>query len=117
MRILRRYNMTYRLFLDDLRMPPDRTWVVCRSVAAAKQYIADYGWPAFVTFDHDLGMASAEEAPTGYDFAKWLCEQDQESPWMAKSKFWWYVHSANPVGAANINSYLRWYMAKFVIEE
>lgn len=113
--------MTYRMYVDDLRNPPDRSWVVCRSVAAAQEYIEVYGYPYFISFDHDLGMktsgvtpggivlAAEEEAPTGYDLTKWLCECDLDSPWMRRLNFRYQVHSANPVGKANIYGYLDHY--------
>lgn len=110
-------QMSYKLYIDDLRNPPDRSWVVVRSVAAAQEYIEAYGFPSFISFDHDLGMkgkilpsglwvGEEEEQPTGYDFAKWLCEKDMDEPWMSRLKFSYQVHSANPVGAANITGYL-----------
>lgn len=116
----------YKMYLDDVRMPPDGTWVVCRSMAAAQEYISAYGYPRFISFDHDLGMkltrqgsnlivlAEEEEAPSGYDFVKWLCAQDQEEPWMGKLKFDWNIHSANPVGARAMHQYLVWYCDRFV---
>jgi hypothetical protein len=119
--------MSYKMYLDDVRNPPDGTWVVCRSMAAAVEYIQEYGFPYFISFDHDLGMklkrredsviviaSEDEEAPSGYDFVKWLCAQDQETPWMAKNKFDWNIHSANPVGAKAMHQYLVWYNERFV---
>lgn len=118
--------MTYRLFLDDLRNPPDRSWVTCRSVAAAQEYIEAYGYPYLISFDHDLGMKTtgvaggfiilAQEvvAPTGYDFAKWLCECDLDEPWMSRLNFRYQVHSANPVGKRNIDGYLSHYFKAVV---
>lgn len=112
--------MTYRMYIDDLRNPPDRSWVVVRSVEAAQAYISEYGFPYLISFDHDLGMKGkllpsglwvGEEVdlPSGYDFAKWLVEQDMDKPWMAAVDFKYIVHSANPVGAANIYGYLNNY--------
>lgn len=106
--------MTYRMFLDDIRNPPKGEWVVVRSYEEATKYIIDNGMPNFVSFDHDLG---ATEPPysipheTGYDFAKWLCEVDMDFGWLPKD-FDFKVHSANPVGAQNIESYLRNYLSQ-----
>lgn len=113
-------QMSYKLYIDDLRNPPDRSWVVVRSVAAAKEYIQTYGYPHFISFDHDLGMkgkilpnglwvGEETEQPDGYDFAKWLCAMDMDEPWMSRLKFSYQVHSANPIGSANIIGYLNNY--------
>lgn len=113
--------MSYKMYLDDLRNPPDRSWVVVRSVAAAQEYIFTYGYPSVISFDHDLGMkgkilpnglwvGEEEEQPTGYDLAKWLCEKDMDAPWMSSRKFRYEVHSANPIGSANIHGYLSHYI-------
>lgn len=112
--------MSYKLYIDDLRNPPDRSWVVVRSVDAAKEYIQTYGYPHFISFDHDLGMkgkilpnglwvGEETEQPDGYDFAKWLCAMDMDEPWMSRLKFSYQVHSANPIGSANIIGYLNNY--------
>lgn len=118
--------MSYKMFIDDIRNPPDRTWVVVRSVDAAIEYIQSHGFPRFISFDHDLGLklqiqpsgvgilladgAEDTEAPSGFNFAKWLVEQDLEIHWMSAG-FDYQVHSANPVGAANIRGLLDQYMS------
>lgn len=103
------------MYLDDIRTPYDG-WVLVRSMAEAVNYIKKHGYPMVISFDHDLGMVGQTkgklwvgqevEAPNGYDFAKWLVEQDMIEPWMLKNNFRFYVHSANPVGAANIKGLL-----------
>lgn len=118
--------MPYKMYIDDIRNPPDRTWVVVRSVEAATSYIALYGYPSFISFDHDLGLklrirdddsiiliadgAEDVEAPSGFDFAKWLVNQDLDTNWM-DAGFAYQVHSANPVGAANIRGLLDQYLS------
>lgn len=105
--------MGYVMFLDDVRDPgwvyPTRDcrgWIVCRSVDEAINVIADLGWPEWISFDHDLG----EGEPTGMDLAKWLVNGDCEHGSMPRG--WSYaVHSANPVGAANIRGLLDGYLA------
>lgn len=106
--------MTYCLFLDDLRDPSwvyplrdSSNWTVCRSAADAQQAVLEGGCPEWISFDHDLG----DNVPTGYSFARWLVDQDldQEGQWMPKD-FSFEVHSANPVGAANIRALLSNYL-------
>ena len=54
--------------------------------------------------DHDLGgrayVNSFGEEPTGYTVAKWLSENPDRQPNTI------YIHSFNPVGAANMHSLL-----------
>lgn len=89
--------MCYNLFLDDLRAPPDQTWVVLRSVAAAKQYVAEYGLPAKMSLDHDLG---GEDAPV---FLRWLIDELLDGTLVMTKHIDFNVHSANPVGVNNLH--------------
>jgi hypothetical protein len=105
--------MSYRLFLDDVRDPtwvyPDEdpsTYVVCRSFDEAVAVCEARGCPSFVSFDHDLG----EDVPTGMDFARWLVERDLQHAFFPEN-FSWRVHSANPIGAANIEGLMSGYLA------
>ena len=102
----------YRLFLDDERDPARvyprehvGDWIVCRSVAEALDVFSDLGWPEWISFDHDLG----NDQPTGMDLAKWLVNRDIEVGGMP-ADFTYEVHSANPVGAANIRGLLDGYL-------
>lgn len=95
------------LYLDDERTPKtDQDWIIVRSFAEAVAYVAENGIPEYISFDHDLGL---EES--GYDFAKWLVEQELDGHHMFPDEFEYNVHSANPIGAANIvgilDSYLK----------
>lgn len=98
--------MTYSLFIDDERHPPSKSpignkWVVVRTMHEAIDYINAAGFPAFISFDHDLGP----DQPTGYDFAKWIVERDLEDDLLPEN-FKFEVHSQNPVGAENIKRLL-----------
>ena len=103
--------MTYRMFIDDERLPFEEDYVVVRSVEEAKRTIDILGYPGMVSFDHDLG----ENVETGYDFAKWLIETDQDSDWWYfPSRFEFYVHSQNPIGKENIEKlFSNYYRHKF----
>jgi hypothetical protein len=98
-------KMTYRLFLDDIRDPPDDTWVIARSFDEAVNIVLTNGFPCIVSFDHDLG----DNSKTGKDFANWLVERDLDTAAMSDT-FSFTVHSANPPGAANICSILTNYL-------
>lgn len=95
-----------KLFLDDLRFPLKPTWTIARSYDEAVRLVEQYGFPSKVSFDHDLG-----DGPTGCDFAHYLINLDLDKGLMPEH-FSFRVHSANPIGAANIegllSGYLRW---------
>ena len=126
--------MRYRLYLDDIRYPPDNhpDWRIARNYHDALWYVKTYGLPYHVSFDHDLadvhyadenyssrelflgddGKFSAPYEFTGYDFAKWLCQWIMDNdPDM--TDFTFNVHSANPVGADNIRNYMANFLHKW----
>lgn len=106
--------MTYPLFIDDERFPPDdgQAWKVARNLAEVASLIKEFGPPNFISFDHDLG----EREPTGYDIAKKFVAGDlgelvgTEFARGLPAGFSFYVHSQNPVGAENIRSLLQNYL-------
>ncbi len=96
------------LFLDDERFPANdgHDWIIVRSFDEAISHVSKHGLPNHVSFDHDLG-----EGKNGYDFVKWLVEQDlTESGKIIPEGFTYYTHSQNPIGVANINAYLQHYL-------
>ena len=113
--------MSYKLFLDDERMPGHATWialpagpyVIVRTYLQFTNYIIAHGLPEFVTFDHDLaechyaafsrGEEYTGDVPTGLDCAKWLVEycRNIDLPFPD-----FLVHSMNPIGAENIYAYI-----------
>jgi hypothetical protein len=98
--------MPYKLFLDDIRNPPDDSWIVARSYNELIKIVSERGAPDHVSFDHDLGIESyGTVARSGYDAAWWFVNNGI----VLKS---FTVHSANPVGAENIRRLLENY-AKF----
>lgn len=97
----------YWLYIDDLRMPKtDQNWIIVRNFEEGVKLVEELGFPAYVSFDHDLGEYGDEK--TGYDFAKWLVECDIIHDVMTED-FDFNVHSANPVGAENIEKYIKNY--------
>ncbi len=83
----------------------DQMFRIARTVEEAKGLIGRYGMPTFISFDHDLG----EDSPPAIEFAKYLVEKDLDGITFPDG-FSWFVHSANPVGRANIESYMENYM-------
>lgn len=117
----------YNLFLDDIRMPNDVTWVnlpmkvytIVRNYADFVKIIENQGIPKFVAFDHDLSMAhygdglhgdvidyNKYEEKTGYDCAKYLVQECSKKGVKHPP---YVVHSMNPVGKQNIISYVESY--------
>lgn len=89
----------YNLYIDDLRNPPaDREWVVCRSSQEALDRIMEIGMPSFISFDHDLG-----EDDTTMIFLRRLVNEVWDGQTVIPD---YQIHSANPVGAQNIRSFM-----------
>ena len=99
--------MTWKLFIDDERFPIDENQVIARSVNEAIALMETNGCPIEINFDHDLGF----NVNSGFDLVKWMVEKDlDENQTFIPSEFKFYVHSQNPVGAKNIESYLLNYL-------
>jgi len=88
-----------KLFVDDLRDPPDDTWTVARTAEAAIALLSSREVEE-LSLDHDLG----EGEDTGYCVAAWLEEKVWEG-WSPPRVL--EVHSLNPVGARRIRQAFR----------
>lgn len=97
-----------KLFIDDIRDPVTDDFVVVRSYSESLVYLRAFGCPEFISFDHDLGDAKEN---TGFDVVKWMVERDlNNNGEFIPDNFEYYVHSANPVGKANIIGLLENYL-------
>ncbi|EOR9074226.1 cyclic-phosphate processing receiver domain-containing protein [Escherichia coli] len=100
--------MSYSMFLDDIRDPekyyPNQNMVLCRDYESACAYVNEHGLPQFISFDHDLGDVGEDEK-TGYSFAKFLIDYMVENN--ISTGFDYIIHSSNPVGKVNIDTYLQ----------
>jgi len=95
-----------RLYIDDIRDPKGEFDAVMRNSEQAIRWMKIYGCPDFISFDHDLGGDD-----TAMVVVKWMVERDlDENGDFIPYDFTFFVHSANPVGAANISGYLNAYM-------
>jgi hypothetical protein len=97
--------MSYKMFLDDERMPITDDFVVVRSVSAAQEYIRQHGFPHYISFDNDLG----ENMQEGRHLAAWLVEQDLDHGILPVG-FDFYVHSQNPIARQAIQGLLSSYL-------
>jgi hypothetical protein len=92
-----------KIWLDDIRPPPDRDFVWCRNAQQCiKIIVYNSEEIEFISFDHDLGnyKGKYEYDNTGYFVAKYIEELVFINPQMKRFK--WEVHSANPVGRRSI---------------
>lgn len=94
--------MILKLWLDDIRTPPDNTWIHVYSADTAFDLIEIVGLYQFevMSLDHDLG----DNVPTGYDFLNkiehMVSENTQDVPTIM-------IHSANPVGRKNMEAAIK----------
>lgn len=108
--------MNKKLYLDDIRVPRTKDWVIVRSYKEFVDWITLNGLPDEISFDHDLSDVKEEvldfdkyqdhREMTGYDCAKWLCEYCLDNGLPIPK---WNVHSANTVGKQNIDGILNNY--------
>ncbi|MEI8082079.1 MAG: cyclic-phosphate processing receiver domain-containing protein [Actinomycetes bacterium] len=82
-----------KLRVDDLRDPPDTTWVIARDYGPAIEILAT-GRVRTVSLDHDLGP---EE--TGLDICLWM---SREGIWPKTI----VLHTANPLGREDMYDHL-----------
>lgn len=71
------------------------------TVEAAISHIQKYGCPDFISFDNDLRTQKE-----GIDLAKWLVEEDLNSPGFIGEGFKFFVHSQNVIAKERIYSLL-----------
>ena len=129
--------MKNKIYLDDVRTPIDKDWLVVRNFHEFVNLVNKIGLTSIslISLDHDLGDSAMQEyynnvsknykldynnieEKTGYDAAKWLVgefyalnENRVNMSWFDKKqkpiKFpEVVVHSANPIGSANIMGYI-----------
>jgi len=114
----------HKIYLDDVRTPHDKEWVVVRNYDEFVSVVKELGLENIevISLDHDLGDTAMSEwknnvylnyelnydnikEMTGYDAAKWLVGQ-----WMdGKPVVTVWTHSANAIGSANIMGYINNY--------
>lgn len=118
------------LYLDDERIPTEtipgyEPWVVVKNYHEFVHYTEHNGLPDFITFDHDLADEhisdftlqtsingcclpdyESYQEKTGLDCARWLVKYCEENALPLPSCA---VHSFNPVGANNIQSFINGY--------
>jgi hypothetical protein len=95
-----------RLYIDDIRFPKTEFDFIARSSLSAIQYMDSEGCPDYISFDHDLGGDD-----TAMIVVKWMIKRDLDNNGgFIPDNFEFNVHTANPVGGANISGYLNSYL-------
>ena len=115
------------LYLDDVRIPTDDSWQVVKDYTEFVSHIRLNGLENYevISLDHDLGEQAMDEfynnalpnytlnydnivnEKTGLDCAKWLVAESMNKKIPLPQI---YVHSANPIGSANIMGYINNYL-------
>ncbi len=115
------------LYLDDVRTPNSENWTVVRNYDEFVSHIMLNGLENYevISLDHDLGEESMYEyytnvknnftlnydnivnEKTGMDCAKYLVAKSMEKGIPLPQI---YIHSANPIGSANMMGYVNNYL-------
>jgi hypothetical protein len=94
------------LFIDDIGVPLAPDWVIARTSFEAITVLKARGCPFEISFDHDLGGDD-----TAMVVAKELVSKDLDAGGgFIPTDFAYSVHSANPIGKANIEGLLEAYL-------
>lgn len=105
------------IFIDDLRNPKyyfDNIENVFSAtsynkfVALLNYLYMKYGHIDEIWFDHDLG----DESKSGYDCAKYLIDFCDKYNLTIPQ---YHIHSANPIGRQNIESYIKSYQKSLTL--
>lgn len=118
-------NSKLRLYLDDIRTPVDKDWIVVRNYDEFVASIKLHGLGNFeiISLDHDLGEGAMIEyytnvknnyvldynnieERTGMDCCRYLVSESMNEKIPLPQI---YVHSANPIGSANMMGYINNY--------
>jgi hypothetical protein len=115
------------LYLDDIRIPTDKSWQVVTNYNQFISHVRLNGLENYevISLDHDLGEEAMNEfynnalpnyklnydnilnEKTGLDCVKWLVAESMNKKIPLPQI---YVHSANPIGSANMMGYVNNYL-------
>jgi len=119
-------NNRLRLYLDDIRTPVDDDWIVVRNYDefVAQLKLNGLGNFEVISLDHDLGEGAMVEyytnvknnymldynnieERTGMDCCRYLVSDSMNEKIPLPQV---YIHSANPIGSANMMGYINNYL-------
>lgn len=100
-------RVSYNLFIDDRRDPPDdgREWMLARTAPEAIAIVDGCGMPRRIAFDHDLGPLPDGTIHDIKMFLRWF-ENYILDHRPNLDQFVYTVHSDNPPGAADIRVWM-----------
>ena len=116
------------LFLDDERTLDQVTWIQYPSGITNLTTVRDYfDFRVYVkqllslknilfSFDHDLQCFEDDKEYTGLDCAKFLIEYIMDNPHLDPNDLNYIVHSKNPCGKLNIESYINTFINMYTNE-
>ena len=115
-----------RVYLDDVRIPTDGDWVLATNYQEFVDKVNEIGLENIetISLDHDLGEGAMIEyynnvrknyelnynnieEKTGFDACKFLVNESLDKGIPLPTV---YVHSANPIGSANMMGYINNYL-------
>ena len=93
--------MKMKVWVDDIRIPPNENWIHCRSVRDAIAAINHYEKvfsidEILISLDHDAG----EYANDGGDYIKILDYLEEKN--IVDTGYFFHLHTMNPVGRDNM---------------
>ena len=93
-----------KLWLDDVRPPPDESWHWAKTLEIAFIEMSCNGPNLeLISFDHDLGTNAKGETLDSMAVAKLL---ESLAYQRVGKRIPWQIHSANPVGRKNLQAAL-----------
>jgi hypothetical protein len=100
----------HKLWVDDMRNPPDDSYDVARTYDEAIDMLTKYKYTD-IWLDHDLGDFSGPNGRerTGYDVILWLVERKHEGEYVPMN---FHILTANPVGRAKFEGVISRYLSK-----
>ena len=122
-----------RLYLDDVRTPKAEDWIIARNYDEFVASIKLYGLGNFevISLDHDLGEGAMIEyytnvknnyildynniqERTGMDCCRFLVAESMNQNIPLPQI---YIHSANPIGSANMMGYINNYFMNTILPQ
>lgn len=98
--------MNTKLWVDDIRIPPDDTYDIARTFgdAVVKLSATEY---TDIYLDHDLADFVDMRERTGYDVVMWLVQRKYQG---FKVPLRYHYLTANPVGRKNMKELVQRYL-------
>lgn len=115
--------MIKKLFVDDIRQPPDDTWTLARTVTEAIRYIDLYGVSIEeISLDHDISL----EVRVGNTYRPFPSEETYQPVARFITRYYEKLyslspkitlHTANPVGAEEMKKILSDFSVEIKLSE